>query len=380
MSNEKEILFKKIEILEDKEIKGLFFIGINALDNPTQKAIVTGALQKLKNQMRDRNYPNRNYLIDILIEFSNYIYNSDRSNHIYLEKLCEFLGLKKGNEDKIISKIKEYLGRVPKENIDQNSIDFLTVTLASAYASKGDNSQAIKELESINSNSTRVLDNLARLYYYNNQPQKAIELLKDITELNEPMAFWLSKNYYSLGEKRKALDVLKPFSDTDRSKKFIKQISAGVTVDIPKGGGSVGSVFLSYSFNDQDKELVSGFIELLKASDIEVITGLKNPIGSLSQSIISKIRDSRVFIVVMTKRDSKVNGKFTTSSWLLEEKGVAIAFEKPCLMLVENEIDNSEIGGMQGDAQRLYFTRNNFTNIVADAIRMTKECINKKTK
>jgi hypothetical protein len=72
----------------------------------------------------------------------------------------------------------------------------------------------------------------------------------------------------------------------------------------------------------------------------------------------------------MTCRDKKENGKFTTSSWLLEEKGAALALGKPCLMLVEDGIDAREIGGLQGDDQRLPFNRNNFTRIVADALRM----------
>ncbi len=132
------------------------------------------------------------------------------------------------------------------------------------------------------------------------------------------------------------------------------------------------SIFLSYSFNKDDTELVKGFIDFLESSGFKVITGVKNPIGSLSKSILRKIQSAEKFVVVMTKRDKKENGKYTTSSWLLEEKGVAIAYYKPCLMLVENEIDNTEIGGMQGDDQRLHFTRNNFTSIVAEAIKMLK--------
>ena len=41
-------------------------------------------------------------------------------------------------------------------------------------------------------------------------------------------------------------------------------------------------------------------------------------------------------------------------------------------MLVEEGIDEKDFGGLQGDAQRLHFNRNNFTRIVAEAIRMLK--------
>lgn len=136
------------------------------------------------------------------------------------------------------------------------------------------------------------------------------------------------------------------------------------------------SIFVSYRFNKRDKELVKGLIDLLKSSGFDVITGEKNPIGSISKSILRKIQKAEKFIVIMTKRDKKENGKYTTSSWLLEEKGVAIAFEKPCIIFVENEIDEKDIGGIQGDDQRLHFTRNNFSSKVDLAIKMLKGEIN----
>lgn len=374
MASNKEKLIERIQSIEDLDIKGLFMMGINALDNPSQKPMITGSLQKIKNRIKKRNYPNRDQLLDLSIDVTRYIYVSDPQNYFYLQKLCEFLGFRKGHGDKIIKEIQDFFERVPKENLDQNTIDFLTVTLASAYASKGDNERAILELEAINSRSTRVLDNLARFNYYAGKPQKAIDLLENEHELNEPMAFWLSKSYFAIGESQIALNLLEQFKNSDRVRKFIDQISVS-----QKKSSETGAfknkiiVFLSYSFNERDKELVSGFIDLLSASDFHVVTGEKNPIGSLSKSIIGKIRNSSIFVVVMTKRDPKENSKYTTSSWLLEEKGVAIALNKPCLMLVEEEIDDSEIGGIQGDDQRLHFNRNNFLGKVAEAMRMIKE-------
>lgn len=72
----------------------------------------------------------------------------------------------------------------------------------------------------------------------------------------------------------------------------------------------------------------------------------------------------------MTHRDQKENGKYTTSSWLLEEKGAALALYKPTLMLIEEGVDENDIGGLQGDDQWPSFTRNNFSSVVADAITM----------
>jgi hypothetical protein len=130
------------------------------------------------------------------------------------------------------------------------------------------------------------------------------------------------------------------------------------------------SVFLSFSYRETDKELAAGVKLLLTTYGFTVITGENNDIGSLSQSILTKIKQSQKILVLMTRRDQKNNNLFTTSSWLLEEKGAAIALGKPCLMMVESDVDVAEIGGMQGDDARIHFNRDNFTSKVAEAIRM----------
>lgn len=130
------------------------------------------------------------------------------------------------------------------------------------------------------------------------------------------------------------------------------------------------SVFLSYSFRQEDKELVEGLEKLLESAGYIVITGEKNRMGSISKKIMNQIKEAENFLVVMTRRDKKDNGKYTTSSWILEEKGAAIALGKPCLMLIEEGVDEREIGGLQGDDEWIPFTRNNFASKIADAIRM----------
>lgn len=130
------------------------------------------------------------------------------------------------------------------------------------------------------------------------------------------------------------------------------------------------SIFLSFSYKEEDTELVSGLKRHLERSRYSVVTGEQNPLGSVSKSILKKIASCGMFIAVMTRRDRKENGMYTTSSWLLEEKGAALALGKKCLMLIEDEVDLSDIGGLQGDDQRLQFNRNNFASRVLDALEM----------
>jgi len=72
----------------------------------------------------------------------------------------------------------------------------------------------------------------------------------------------------------------------------------------------------------------------------------------------------------MTKRDRKENGKYTTAAWLLEEKGAALALNKAVGMFVEEEIDDVDIGGMQGDNQRFHFTRNSFLKVAMNFLKI----------
>jgi len=105
----------------------------------------------------------------------------------------------------------------------------------------------------------------------------------------------------------------------------------------------------------------------------EVIDGKADGLGSISQAILDKIALSDIVVIVMTKRDKKENGKFTTAAWLLEEKGAAIALKKQVGIFVEEEIDDADIGGMQGDNQRFHFTRNNFLKVVMNFLKIIEK-------
>jgi hypothetical protein len=50
--------------IEGESIEGLFRTGLDALDKPSQLQVVTSTLQKIKNEIRDRSYPNRDKIID----------------------------------------------------------------------------------------------------------------------------------------------------------------------------------------------------------------------------------------------------------------------------------------------------------------------------
>lgn len=166
----------------------------------------------------------------------------------------------------------------------------------------------------------------------------------------------------------------------DITRKTLQDVKEIIDKSLPKGSKIVEidsdaieqskTIFLGYSYREIDDEFVSGFKELLIDKGYDVIDGKADGLGSISQAILEKIGLSDIVVIVMTKRDKKENGKFTTAAWLLEEKGAALALQKRVGMFVEEEIDDADIGGMQGDSQRFHFTRNNFLKVAMNFLKI----------
>jgi len=103
-------------------------------------------------------------------------------------------------------------------------------------------------------------------------------------------------------------------------------------------------VFLSVSFSEN--EYISGLMLLLEKEGFEVITGMSSD-GYVSQYVLRRIEEADYVLCLMTRDKQKADGTYTTSPWLLEELGAALAFGKPMALVVEEGID--DIGGLQGD-------------------------------
>ena len=126
------------------------------------------------------------------------------------------------------------------------------------------------------------------------------------------------------------------------------------------------NIFLSYCFAKEDAELAEGVKNFLLRKGYNVIDGKADKLGSISKTIVDKIKNSDIIIIIMTKKDKKENGLYTTPTWLLEEKAVAITLNKKTAILVEEGVDCSDIGGLQGDDQRFNFNRNNFLSKILE--------------
>jgi hypothetical protein len=130
-----------------------------------------------------------------------------------------------------------------------------------------------------------------------------------------------------------------------------------------------GSVFLSYRFVEND--YVEGLRTLLERDGFTVVTG-EDAGGYISRSVLERIGASEFFLCLMTRDEEKSDGTFTTSPWLLEEKGAALALNKKIILMVEDGISANDIGGLQGDWQRIHFTAKGFTKAALRAINQLK--------
>lgn len=127
------------------------------------------------------------------------------------------------------------------------------------------------------------------------------------------------------------------------------------------------SVFLSYHF--ADKEYLEGLKVLLEENGFVIKTG-QDANTFISQAILEGIRSCEFFVSLMTKADEKKDGTFTTSPWLLEEKGAALAMGKKIVLMVEENV--SDMGGLQGDWQQIRFTAKTFTIAALKAVKQLK--------
>lgn len=123
------------------------------------------------------------------------------------------------------------------------------------------------------------------------------------------------------------------------------------------------SVFLACRF--ADRELVDGLIRLLKHEGFEVVTG-ESVNGYVSDSILERIKASSLFLALMTPDEPKMDETFTTSPWILQETGAALALGKPPVIMVHEQV--TRIGGLPGDLQLIRFTDKGFLNAALNAV------------
>lgn len=131
-----------------------------------------------------------------------------------------------------------------------------------------------------------------------------------------------------------------------------------------KSSVQANTVFLSCSFTES--QYIDGLTGLLSQAGFQVITG-DDAGGYISEAILERIRECEFFVSLMTRDKEKVDGTYTTSPWLLEEKGAALAFGKRVVLLIEEGV--TDYGGLHGDWQRHHFAAKGFAAAALKAVK-----------
>ena len=117
-------------------------------------------------------------------------------------------------------------------------------------------------------------------------------------------------------------------------------------------------IFLAHGFTEDDLvEMLKKTIERYKYFWAE---GKKNDLGKFSAEILAKIKNCGFFLAIMTKHHELQGGSFTANSWLVEEKGAALAFGQRPIIMVEEDIGRHYVGSVQSDDEIIHFNRTDF--------------------
>ncbi|MBL7161087.1 MAG: TIR domain-containing protein [Anaerolineales bacterium] len=116
------------------------------------------------------------------------------------------------------------------------------------------------------------------------------------------------------------------------------------------------NIFLSFSFRDSDRELVSQLEKLLVSHNINVVTGRRLGGGQLTDEIRSKINQSGALIALLTRRELLASGDWTTHDWVRDELNFARGANKKAIALIETDV---QTGGAFGNHEHIPFDRAN---------------------
>lgn len=115
-------------------------------------------------------------------------------------------------------------------------------------------------------------------------------------------------------------------------------------------------VFLGFRFGPNDKDLVDCCDRIIASHHPPTLVG-DTLGGEVLTEEVKKIIDRADAVVgLLTKRDAKANGKFTTHQWVIDEINYARATKKLAIALVEADV---EIGGMYQENETIALDRNN---------------------
>jgi hypothetical protein len=118
--------------------------------------------------------------------------------------------------------------------------------------------------------------------------------------------------------------------------------------------------FLGHSFAARDEPVVTYVKQSLRTLGFTVTTGERPQASGVAKKVRARIDACDIFVALLTHRHRIDDERWTTSPWVIEEKGYAFGRQprRPIVLLVEKGIAApDETGGIGGDLEYIPFDR-----------------------
>lgn len=109
-------------------------------------------------------------------------------------------------------------------------------------------------------------------------------------------------------------------------------------------------IFLGFSFREDDKEIVELVDQLIASHAVRIQTGERLGGEQITPAVQQRIEACDALVGVLTRRDLRQDGKWTTHQWVLDEISWARGKNKKVIALIEQGV---EVAGMFGANEHL---------------------------
>ena len=113
-------------------------------------------------------------------------------------------------------------------------------------------------------------------------------------------------------------------------------------------------IFLSFSFREEDRTLVSQVERLIRSHSILPVTGKQLGGEALTLAVQQRIDSCDGLVSLLTRRERLASGQWTTHNWVRDELNYARNQGKRAIALIEDDVDH---GGSFGENQWLALNR-----------------------
>jgi hypothetical protein len=115
-------------------------------------------------------------------------------------------------------------------------------------------------------------------------------------------------------------------------------------------------IFLGFAFREVDQDLAGWCDQLFASQFAHTVTGERLGGEALTPAVQARIDQCDVMVGLLTRRDQKADGKYTTHDWVRDEITYARHRNKPAIAVVEGNVD---IGGMYQENEMIPLDRAN---------------------